>query len=68
MSFNPRTGPKKLQSTTSQSNGFSDVFDLLYYLLDLSSTINRLFSVYSDGKQIFFDENFHKTQVCSIYQ
>jgi len=44
-----------------------DIVDLLYYILDLSCTINRLFSVYPQGRIVFFNEHFHLTQVCSYY-
>ncbi|CAF3873650.1 unnamed protein product [Rotaria sordida] len=44
-----------------------EIIDLLYYILDLSCTINRFFSVYPQGRIIFFHEDFHLTQVCSLY-
>ena len=60
--FHTQTGPKKLSSTTSKSPA-GDVQDLLYYILDLSCTINRFLSVYPEGNSILFGEHFHLTQV-----
>jgi hypothetical protein len=59
--FHTQTGPKKLNT---KSSGMEEIVDLLYYILDLSCTINRLFSVYPQGRMSFFNEDFHLTQVC----
>ncbi|CAF1124674.1 unnamed protein product [Adineta steineri] len=67
--FYTSSGPKKLHSTTTtttttKSSEVEEIVDLLYYILDLSCTINRLFSVYPQARIIFFNEQFHLTQVC----
>ena len=59
--FHTHTGPRKLRSST-----VGELIDLLYYLLDLSCTINRLFAVYPPARTIFFEARFHFTQVCSM--
>ena len=58
--FQTHTGPRKLRSST-----IGELIDLLYYLLDLSCTINRLFAVYPQARTIFFEAQFHFTQVGS---
>jgi hypothetical protein len=63
--FHTQTGPKKLTTTSTKSSRIDEIIDLLYYILDLSCTINRLFSVYPQGRILFFNEDFHLTQVCS---
>jgi hypothetical protein len=62
--FYTPTGPKKLTKTNTKSSDMEELIDLLYYILDLSCTINRLFSVYPEGRIMFFHEHFHLTQVC----
>ena len=64
--FHTQSGPKKINSNSSKSST-SDILDLLYYILDLSCTINRFLSVYSDGNTIIFSEDFHITQVRENY-
>ncbi|CAF1603675.1 unnamed protein product [Adineta ricciae] len=61
--FNTQTGPKKLTATTTKSSSIVDIIDFLYYILDLSCTINRLFTVYPPARLIFFHENFHLTLI-----
>ena len=61
--FHTSSGPRKLTKPNSKSSGMGEILDLLYYILDLSSTINRLLSVYPEGRLIFFNGNFHLTQV-----
>lgn len=62
--FYIQSGPRKLTKPNAKSSGMGEILDLLYYILDLSSTINRLLSVYPEARQIFFNANFHLTQVC----
>ena len=59
--FTP-TGSKKVQSI-NKSSSIGEMIDLLYYMLDLSSTINRFITVYPEGRTIFYNQNFHFTQV-----
>jgi activating signal cointegrator complex subunit 2 len=61
--FYTPTGPKKLTTTNTKSSGMEELIDLLYYILDLSCTINRLFSVYPEGRLMFFHEHFHLTLI-----
>ncbi|CAF4424900.1 unnamed protein product [Rotaria socialis] len=62
--FLTQTGPKKLHTTATSSS--QELIDLLYYILDLSCTINRFLSVNPQSKITFFHEDFHLTQVCSL--
>ena len=62
--FLTQTGPKKLNTTATSSS--QELTDLLYYILDLSCTMNRFLSVYPQSKITFFHEDFHLTQVCSV--
>ncbi|CAF1137686.1 unnamed protein product [Rotaria sordida] len=60
--FHTQSGPKKL-NTTTETSSMGEIIDLLYYILDLSCTINRFFSVYPQGRIIFFHEDFHLTLI-----
>ena len=59
--FHGHPGPRKLKASS-----VGELSDLLYYLLDLSCTISRLFAVYPPARLIFFNARFHLTQVRSI--
>ncbi|CAM4820197.1 unnamed protein product [Rotaria magnacalcarata] len=62
--FLTQTGPKKLNTTATSSS--QELIDLLYYILDLSCTVNRFLSVNPQSKITFFQEDFHLTLIHSF--